>query len=271
MAAPLVRPPAVAGKFYPGTAPELEALLAKLFAGAERAPEKVLGCVVPHAGYVYSGGVAARTFARVRLPERVLILAPNHTGLGPPLSLWPGGRWKTPLGEVAVDEPLTEALRARAGVAPDTAAHLHEHAAEVMVPFLQREKPGATIAAVVVGTHAPARLEALGRAIAAVLDEVAPEALLLASSDINHYEPHARTLEKDQLAIDRVLALDPAGLLETCEAREISMCGVAPTAAMLWAAKARGATRAVLVDHKTSGDAFGDYARVVGYAGIVVA
>lgn len=268
MTAPLVRAPAVAGKFYPGSKAELSTVLEKLFAAAgPPAHERAIGCVVPHAGYVYSGGTAAKTFARVLLPERIVILAPNHTGMGATLSLWPGGRWRTPLGEIEVDAALTEALRARCELAPDTDAHLREHAAEVMIPFIQREKPGAAIAAIVVGTHDPRRLEALGRGLA----EAAPEALLLASSDMNHYEPHDRTLEKDQLAVDRVLALDPAGLLETCERHEISMCGVAPTAAMLWAALARGATRAALVEHTTSGAAFGDYSRVVGYAGIVVA
>jgi AmmeMemoRadiSam system protein B len=270
-----IREPAVAGSFYPRARAELEGTLERLFGAASPppVPERALGAVVPHAGYVYSGGVAARVYARISVPERIVILAPNHTGLGVPLSLYPpgpGAAWRTPLGLAPIDEPLSHALRARCELEPDLLAHAREHAGEVQVPFIQRVRPDARIAAIVIGTHDPRRLERLGRGIAAALDDAAPEALIVASSDMNHYEPHARTLEKDELAIERILALDPAGLLETCIAHDISMCGVAPTAAMLWAALARGATRASLVDHRTSGEAFGDYDRVVGYAGIVV-
>ncbi len=270
----LVRRPAVAGTFYPGSRGALVRALDDCYAKAGAAPaarERAIGIVAPHAGYVYSGRVAAKVYAQVEIPPRVVVLAPNHTGLGARLSLFPPGRWVTPLGEVPIDAALTEALRAHAGLALDTAAHLREHAAEVQVPFLQRERPDVSIAVAALGTHDPATLERVGRGIAAALAEAAPDALVVASSDMNHYESHERTLEKDQWAIDRVLALDPAGLLEVCEARDVSMCGVAPTAAMLWAARERGATRAQLLDHRTSGEVFGDWDRVVGYAAIVVA
>lgn len=268
----LTREPVVAGRFYPGSRTELARALDQLFekAGATRERKKVLGVVAPHAGYVYSGAVAARVYARIEVPEKVVLLAPNHTGLGARLSIWPAGRWRTPLGEVEIDEPLTAALEEKCGLTPDTAAHAREHAAEVHVPFVQRERPGAKIAAVVLGTHDPRTLERVGKGLAAALAAVAPDALLVSSSDMNHYEPHERTLEKDQLAIDRILALDPEGLLEVCETHDISMCGLAPTAAMLWAAKARGATHAELIDHRTSGEVFGEYDRVVGYAAIAV-
>jgi AmmeMemoRadiSam system protein B len=272
MSAETIRRPAVAGSFYPRARDELASTLDSLFAKAGRpgARARAIGIVAPHAGYVYSGGVAAKVYAAIEVPSRVLILAPNHTGLGARLSLFPPGRWMLPLGDVAIDEPLTTALREKCGLDLDVAAHLREHAAEVQVPFIQRERPGATIAAVVIGTHERQALEKLGRGIAAALDEVAPDALIVASSDMNHYESHERTIEKDTLAIDRVLALDPAGLLEVCEAHDISMCGVAPTAAMLWAALARGAKTARLIDHRTSGEVYGEWDRVVGYAGIVV-
>jgi AmmeMemoRadiSam system protein B len=147
---------------------------------------------------------------------------------------------------------------------------MSEHAIEVHLPFLVRERPDARFAAICVGTHDAKRLKALGEGIARAIAKSGRDVLVVASSDMNHYEDQEKTLAKDKAAIERILARDPFGLLETCDTRHISMCGVAPTTAMLHACAQRGAAEAVLVDHKTSGDVSGDFDRVVGYAGVIV-
>ncbi|MGH7296164.1 MAG: AmmeMemoRadiSam system protein B [Polyangiaceae bacterium] len=271
-AAAIVREPAVAGRFYPGARDALERAVDALLATAPRepAPREALGVVMPHAGYVYSGGVAARTISRIAVPARVVILSPNHTGRGEPLSIWPGGRWRTPLGMVDVDAALTDALAEACGLARETAAHRAEHGVEVELPFLQRLRPDVRIAAIVLATQDPAVVERVGIGLRQAIAALAPDALVLASSDMNHFESHERTLEKDRLALDSVLARDPAGLLETCARHDITMCGVAPTAAMLWAAEPRRDARAELVEHTTSGAVSGDMESVVGYAGVIL-
>ncbi len=268
-----VREPRVAGTFYPAGADDLAAALDRcLPAGRPRA--RVFGAMLPHAGYVYSGRCAGEGYARIEVPGTALVLAPNHTGHGARLSLWPApGAWRIPGDEVPVEPELCRLLLERCpGLEADTRAHLGEHAAEVHLPFLRRLRPEVAVACLVVGTHDPSRLQALGEGIAAALRDYGQEALVVASSDLNHYEDQRSTLEKDGWAIEKVLALDPLGLLETCEAREVSMCGVAPTAALLAAARAARGSRASaeLVDHRTSGDVYGDYDRVVGYASILV-
>ncbi|GIW72252.1 MAG: MEMO1 family protein [Planctomycetota bacterium] len=270
----LERAPAVAGRFYPATAAALREELERLFAEAAGAPparRRAIAAVVPHAGYMYSGGVAARVFARLELPLRVVILAPNHTGLGPPLSAWPGGRWRTPLGAVEIDEELLAAVCAACPeLVREREAHRYEHAAEVEVPFLQRLRPEVRIAPIVVGTQREAVLRALGEGLAEAVRALGGEVLLLASTDLNHYEDQAATLRKDELALEPLLALEPERLLEVCRRERISMCGLAPTAATLFAARALGARRAELIDHRTSGEVSGDYERVVGYAGVLI-
>jgi AmmeMemoRadiSam system protein B len=271
-----MRYPRVAGTFYPKQPAEMAALLDKCFAQADQAllpPGRApaLGAMIPHAGWVYSGGVAAKVYARLAIPETVVVLGPNHTGMGAALSLWPGGLWITPGGDVHVDEALTGAiLEACPDVESETLAHANEHAIEVHVPFIHRERRDAKIVAIVVGTHDAARLNRLAEGLARAIKAAGRSILIVSSSDMNHYEDQATTLAKDKLALDRVVNLDATGLLEVCHNRDISMCGVAPTAVMLRACQVLGARTAQLVDHRTSGDAFGDYSRVVGYAGAIV-
>ncbi len=271
-----MRHPRVAGSFYPKTAKEITSSLDRCYADAAEAlvapgRGRALGAVIPHAGWFYSGAVAAKVYARLVIPDAVVLLCPNHTGLGPRLSIWPAGVWVTPIGEVRIDEALTNLIRQHCPeVEPDTLAHEGEHAIEVHLPFLLREKPAAKIAALVVGTHSLASLDRLGEGLASAIAAYGRDVLVIASSDMNHYEDQETTLAKDDVALARVIGLDPAGLLDVCKAKDVSMCGVAPTAAMLRACSVRGAKEAVLVDHKTSGDASGDYGRVVGYAGVIV-
>jgi AmmeMemoRadiSam system protein B len=263
------REPAVAGRFYTddprALAREVDDLLA-----APRARAPALGVVAPHAGYVYSGGIAGAVYASVALPPRAIVLGPNHTGLGRPAALWPaGGGWGTPLGLVPVDAGLTEALASGPGIELDRAAHLREHSLEVQLPFLQRARQDVAIAALCLGPLDLAACEEVGRTVAAAAREAG--ALVVASSDMSHYVTAEVAREKDQLAIDRILALDPEGLHRTVRRERISMCGVIPATVMLFAARALGATRAELVRYGNSGDVSGDQRHVVGYAGLVVA
>ncbi len=264
----MVREPAVAGRFYgaePGAlAAEVDGYLA---GGTGKA--RAIGVVVPHAGYLYSGSVAGAVYGRVDVPLRVVVLGPNHTGMGDAAALYAGDGWRTPLGTVAVDRPLTAALAAGEGVTADALAHRHEHSLEVQVPFLQRARPGVAIAALCLGPLALEACAALGRTVARAARDAG--ALVVASSDMSHYVPAAVAREQDRRAIDRILALDPEGLYATVRRERISMCGFVPATVMLFAARELGAKAAELVRYAHSGEVTGDDDAVVGYAGIVVA
>jgi MEMO1 family protein len=266
-----LRHPAVAGQFYPRNPKTLlDDVQSYLSPPVE--PLRALGCVVPHAGYIYSGHVAGAVYAHLDVPERCIVMCPNHTGLGHPLSIMSHGAWETPLGVAAVDSDLAAALLERFPVLIDDAdAHRKEHAIEVQLPFLQAKRPDVRFVPIAIGTRQYGALEGLGRTIGDVLSDRADRVLLLASSDMNHYESDALTRVKDQKAIERVLALDPRGLYDVVIGENISMCGYGPTVAMLTAAKLLGATHAELVKYATSGDVSGDRDMVVGYAGMLVA
>jgi AmmeMemoRadiSam system protein B len=265
-----VRHPAVAGRFYPGNASELASdVRSYLIAGRQKRP--AIACIAPHAGYIYSGHVAGSVYAALDLPSTFLILGPNHTGLGQPLAIMTQGAWETPLGAAKIATPLAESLLRRFPLlTQDASAHRQEHAIEVQLPFLQVLRPDFSFVPITVGTLQLDVLLSLGAAIAEMLRHTAEPVLLITSSDMNHYESDAATRIKDQKAIDRILALDPEGLYEVVKKEQISMCGIAPTVAMLAAVKQLGATSAELVKYATSGDISGDRNMVVGYAGIVV-
>jgi hypothetical protein len=265
-----VRLPVVAGQFYPGKARDLEREIAS-YTRAAGAPVAALGCIVPHAGYVYSGPVAGAVFARLKLARRFVIMCPNHTGMGERLAILSAGEWQTPLGRVKVDCELAELLKNNCDLlAEDSLSQAHEHAIEVQLPFLQKLAPPFTFVPITVGTGRYELLERLGKGIAAALDEIQEPALVIASSDMNHYESDEITRLKDQRALEAILRLDPRGLHEVVTRQQISMCGYGPAVAMLTAAVARGARRAELVKYATSGDISGDRSAVVGYAGVIV-
>lgn len=265
-----LRAPAVAGQFYPGSKKALLVELERCIPTGLRT-EKALGLMAPHAGYVYSGATAGKTFARVAVPDRVVVLAPNHTGMGNPVAVWSSGAWDTPLGPVAVDAELAGALlKACPAAADDQVAHIREHSLEVELPFIQKMNPAARILPVCLGTHSGKALRELGEALSSVIRASGSEALIVASSDMTHYETAAAAGVKDRKALERVLALDPEGLLDVVNREGITMCGAAPAAAMLWATKALGARSAELVEYTHSGAVSGDDSQVVGYAGVVV-
>lgn len=274
MSSNILRPTAVAGRFYPGDPDDLRAEACAYLsqAGAtNQAPLRALGCIAPHAGYMYSGHVAGAVFARVEVPQRCIVLCPNHTGMGRALAIMSEGAWQTPLGDVAIDSELAANLkRSFPLLQEDSAAHRAEHAAEVELPFLLLRQPELKFVPIALGTAQFEVLEQLGKALAGVIAAENDPVLIVASSDMNHYESDAITRAKDHQAIERILTLDPRGLFDVVTQQNISMCGFGPAVTMLTSARQLGAKSAELVKYATSGDISGDRTMVVGYAGIVV-
>jgi MEMO1 family protein len=266
----MVRPPAVAGLFYPSEPQELARQIS-VFCADGKTKSRALACVVPHAGYVYSGHVAGAVYGSIEIPQRSILLGPRHFPQGQPLAILTDGAFATPLGPAVIDTALaTELLRACPLLREDAVAHAREHSLEVQLPFLQTLRPDLRLVPVVLGTDRYGAIEQLGHAVARVVKAQSEPVLVIASSDMNHYESDAITRVKDDLAIARVLALDPRGLFDTVREQAITMCGYAATVSMLIAALELGATQAALVCYATSGDVNGELDRVVGYAGIIV-
>jgi AmmeMemoRadiSam system protein B len=269
----MVRRAAWGDRFYPAEpallSQEVEQCLAQ-----ESPPEKIaapIACVAPHAALMYSGSIAGAVYARLELPDRFIVLCPNHTGRGMPLSIMPEGKWQMPLGDVAIDAALAALLMRKCHLLfEDAKAHENEHSLEVQLPFLQTLCPSLQMVPIAVGTEAYEALEMLGHAMAEAIRKHSRKVLIVASSDMNHFESDERTRVKDQRAIDHVLALDPRGLYDTVRREHITMCGYCPTVAALIAARELGARHAELVRYGTSADVSGDYGRVVGYAGMAV-
>lgn len=274
------RQPAVAGMFYEGSAPRLESQVRDCFdkAGldANATPLPMIGAVVPHAGLMYSGHVAATLYGSITLPPRLIILCPNHTGMGVPVAINSRGGWITPLGRAQIDEQLADELSKESTIfTEDRAAHMREHSLEVQLPFLQfLSGTDFTFVPVCMSTPNYQVCVEVGEAIARVIERRRAKGEfigILASSDMNHYLDQATTLRKDQRAIDEILSLSPSTLWDVVRSEDISMCGIVPATTMLVAANLLGASSATLLRHATSGDVSGDYDRVVGYAAIVVA
>jgi len=269
-----VRAPAVAGSFYPDSPAELQALIERLIAPRDATPRAVRGAIVPHAGLVYSGACAGVVFRGIAIPSVVVVLAPNHTGrLGAPggASAWMRGAFRTPLGTLSVAEGFLAALATRCElVAHDPLAHHHEHAVEVELPFIQRLAPAATVAPIVLAWDEWSYCRELGDALAETVRAWPEAVLLLASSDMTHYEPAAVCARKDRLALAAAEKLDGQELLAICHREHVTMCGRAPAATVLQAAKRLGATAAEVVDYRHSGWVTGDDSSVVAYAGVVI-
>jgi AmmeMemoRadiSam system protein B len=266
----MIRPPAVAGQFYSSNPKDL-AQAVDAFLSSQVGKNRALGCVVPHAGYMYSGHVAGALYSSLEIPARLILIGPRHFPRGESLAILAEGSWATPLGEAKIDSALAAELKHEfPRLREDMVAHEKEHSLEVQIPFLQRLRSDFQFAPIVLGTDRYGILEELGDAVAKVVAAQSEPVLVVASSDMNHYESDAITRVKDERAIARVLALDPRGLYDTVRAEEITMCGMAAAVVMLVAVRGLGATRAELVRYATSGDINGDRERVVGYAGIVI-
>lgn len=286
----LIRQPAVAGRFYPDGPEDLRQEVRHfLDAGAHALPAPrhtaPVALMLPHAGHVFCGHVIGATLAGMRLPRTLILLCPNHTGMGHPLSVWPDGAWLTPLGPVTVDAGLAAALCEGPTVfEADTHAHLREHALEVILPFLQVHQPEPfRIVPICVGIRQREVLHQAGRDLARLLagrlltkpsgesGGDMPQVALVVSSDMNHYEDQHRTLQKDDMALRHALACDADGLLHVTRREGISMCGAAPLALALYALRQLTGKTTPLVEqtlHDTSGSISGDMTHVVGYAGL---
>lgn len=267
-----IRKAAVAGSFYAGDRATLNRDISSFFAASGApAPMQTKAIICPHAGYVYSGRVAATTMAMVHVPDTVLVIGPNHHGHGRPVALSGADAWDTPLGPVPVEKEVTQALAAASPLfAIDDDAHALEHSLEVQVPLLRYRNPAVAIVPLVVGGVSLDICRQLGEAIAGVLSEVAGEVLIVASTDMTHYLSRAQASRQDQLALEHVKALDWQGLYRTVVAYDISMCGVLPVVITLVAAARLGAVRADLVQYTDSGEVTGDTGHVVAYAGLLV-
>jgi MEMO1 family protein len=266
----MVRQPAVAGQFYSSNAASLREEL-ESFVVSSREREKALGIIAPHAGYIYSGAVAGKVYGEVAIPRGVIVLGPNHHGIGARAALYPDGEWLTPLGAVPVDTGLAELIKKYSPlVEDDTTAHHYEHSLEVQVPFLQFVKPDVTIVPLCLGFADFPSCVALGSGIADAIADYDGDVLIVASSDMTHYESAASAREKDEEALREILEMKPEGLLRVCRDKGITMCGVIPATVMLIAALKMGAKQARLVSYSTSGDVTGDNKQVVAYAALTV-
>jgi AmmeMemoRadiSam system protein B len=267
-----IRKPSVAGQFYPsscqGIKNQIESFIDKR---AERTD--VIACMLPHAGYMYSGSVASQTVSRINIKDTIILLGPNHTGMGPPFSIMTQGVWQTPLGEIKIDSDLADALvKNSKHLESDSLAHAFEHSLEVELPIFQYFKSDFKIVPITILSDDLEILKQTGQEIAGVIKEskIKDSCLIVASSDMTHYEPQAEAAAKDKQAIDAILALNEDKLMEKIMRFGISMCGYAAVIVMLKTAKTLGAKSASLIKYQTSGDVTGDLDSVVGYAGITI-
>ena len=266
----MIRRAAVAGSFYGGTRERLRTQAGDLVKG-DGPKVRAVGAVVPHAGYIYSGKVAGAVYARLACPEVVVILGPNHTGLGAGASIMTYGAWETPLGQVPIDTDLAQTIKGNSRILEeDHLGHQREHSIEVQLPLLQAlGVPFSFVPICLFSSEYPA-CQDIGFAIAAAVSRSDRPTLLVASTDLSHYVDQARAKLEDQQVIDAILALDPERLHHVVKRERMTMCGFHPTTAMLVAARELGAASAELVSYATSGDVTKDYARVVGYAGVII-
>lgn len=265
----ILRRPAVAGQFYPDRPEALKAMVDGFMPVAKR--EKATAVIAPHAGYIYSGGVAGAVYSSVKVPDDIVLIGPNHTGMGKRASVMAKGQWEVPTGAVEINEALASSVVSSSRLfSEDSLSHLAEHSLEVQLPFIMNANRNARIVPITVMHFGYRDCKVMGEAIAGAIKDHKKDTLIVVSSDMNHYEADKKTREKDRFAIDAILGLDAKGLLDVAGEKDISMCGVIPAAIAIVAAKCLGAKDACLVKYSTSGEVSGDYDQVVGYAGIVI-
>lgn len=266
------RNPVVAGQFYPGNMEDWEGQVKQFLAkGQPRDDTKATLSMVPHAGYMFSGGIAGRTLATANLNPKVLLCGPNHTGQGAAWAVWSDGKWKLPGTSLKVDEELAQALLlSDPKLQKDYAAHLHEHSIEVILPFVRMLEPNATIVPVCISDPDLTHLIEVGQAMANCLKKSPDPVSLIISSDMSHFISQEQAAAKDKMALDAIQELDPEKLFNVVKTNNISMCGVLPMTVGLTMANALGASRAELIQYGTSGDVIGDFKQVVGYAGLCI-
>lgn len=266
----MIRYPTAAGRFYPESAKSINAMLETLVdKGAEK--EEIIGALVPHAGYPYSGGVAGAVISAIKFPETFIIIGPNHSGNGRPFSIMTNGVWRMPAGDVSIDSELAELIMRKSSfLEADSIAHQHEHSIEVQLPFLQYFEEKVKIVPITLSHGTLQAYQEIGRSIAEAVKQLGRKVVILASGDMTHYEPQDTAERKDNKAIEAILDLDETELVKRVNNYNITMCGAGSTSIMLAAVKNLGASSAKLLRYRTSGDATGDYSSVVGYAGIII-
>ena len=267
----MLRLPAVSGRFYPSDPSELASQIHSLVdAQSKGARKTVSACLVPHAGYAYSGHVAGAVYGAIALPKKIIVLGVRHSPRGQPAAILSEGAWRTPLGDAVIDSELGRDLRKACPLlTEDGVAHAAEHSLEVQLPFLQVLASGFTFVPIALGTVHFEPLVEIGKAVASVLKSANEPTLLLTTSDLNHYEDDLTTRKKDGMAVERLVAMDARGLFDVCGREDISMCGLGPAVAMLTALQVLGAKEAEVVKYATSADVSGDKDTVVGYVGMV--
>ena len=263
------RDPAVAGRFYSF---DSKSLFNEVQSHVEKQEKtRVKGIVSPHAGFIYSGDVAGAVYSRIEIPETLVIIGPNHTGNGEPISLMAKGVWSMPFGEAEIDAELAQAiLKASPLIHDDSSAHLFEHSLETQLPFIQYFREDFRFVPICIKLLSLSDCEVISRAIVSAIKQVGRSFLIVASSDMTHFESHESASRKDHQCINQILKRDAEGLYETVHRSKISMCGVNPVTVMLMACNYLGARKSKLVKYMTSGEVSGDMDRVVGYAGMII-
>ncbi|MBF0320657.1 MAG: AmmeMemoRadiSam system protein B [Nitrospirae bacterium] len=266
------RPPAVAGHFYSSSeaalATEVEACITR--AEVSGPLQKAIGLISPHAGYIYSGAVAAAVYSQIQFPDTFILIGPNHTGLGGKFSMMSSGQWEVPTNTFDIDEDLGRAILQKGIFKEEHSAHQFEHSLEVQLPFIAHFSKAVKIVPITVMGLDLEECKAAGETLAGVIGQAGKSVVIAASSDMSHYLPEPEARRKDNLALDMILNLDPGGLYTVVQRERITMCGYLPAAIMLYASIALGAKRAEVIRYTTSAETSGDYGRVVGYAGVIV-
>lgn len=255
------------GTWYPTTREEIEKYIPKV-----EKKERAIACVCPHAGWMYSGWTAGKVYARLELYDTYVLFGPNHTGLGKDVAIFPSGKWQMPLGSVSIDEEFVEEVtKLSEFITKDAQAHMREHSLEVQIPFIQVLNPNFKMVAITIKLEDYEVCKDIAIAVSDVVKKQKDKRIILiASTDMSHYETYEYAKKQDKLAIDEILKLDPKSLYDVVRKRGISMCGCVPTVTVLYAANLLGAKSAELVEYTTSGDVSGDYSAVVGYAGLII-
>lgn len=266
----MIRKPIVSGQFYPEEVSELRKALDN-FKPHNSIKRSAAALILPHAGYMYSGKVAVATVNAVLPRKRIIILGPNHTGYGENFGLWPKGKWNMPLADIEIDEELsTSILASGATIVPDQLSHKFEHSIEVELPILYHFFGEFKFVPIVCQVSALTDYENAAAQIYSAIKNIKDEVMLVASSDMTHYEPDSSARRKDRLALEHIINIDVQSLLKTVEKDNISMCGVAPVAVTLLIMKKIGVKKAQVSLYQTSADSGGGLSSVVGYAGVTI-
>ncbi len=265
----LIRKPFVAGTFYPSDSRELKEFCQPLL-NSQNEGVQAKAVILPHAGYIYSGRTASLVLAKVRVPDRVFLIGPNHRARGAPFALAALGEWETPLGRVPIDGDLASKFLERShDLTHDPDAHLFEHSLEVEIPLLQSKNPLFQMVPLIAGNLDLDTARKIAEACGEVLAAQNPHPLVVISTDMNHYENDVLTREKDGHALRAIENLDPEALIQAVQRYNITMCGIIPVYMLLVMKKFLGLHKVTLVDYRTSGPVSGDFNRVVGYAGFI--